>query len=96
MGFEIILLSSAELGTVSGLLLTGLIIENIGWEAVVYVEGCFGIIWAVFWLSLVNDNPEEHPKISEKEKIYTKTEITKDAHMSNKVTCLLKSYKHLS
>ncbi|XP_065565869.1 putative inorganic phosphate cotransporter [Artemia franciscana] len=74
----------AELGTVSGLLLTGLIIENIGWEAVFYVEGCFGVVWAVFWLLLVHDNPEEHPRISDKERTYIKTEIAKDAHVSNK------------
>ncbi|XP_065579624.1 putative inorganic phosphate cotransporter [Artemia franciscana] len=74
----------AELGTVSGLLLTGFIIENIGWEAVFYIEGCFGVVWAVFWLLIVHDNPEEHPRISEKEKTYIKTQIAKDAHVSNK------------
>ncbi|XP_065579634.1 sialin-like [Artemia franciscana] len=62
----------AELDTVSGLLLTGFIIENIGWEVVFYIEGCFGVVWAVFWLLIVHDNPEELPKISEKEKTYIK------------------------
>jgi len=93
--FDFILFIGAELGTVSGLLLTGFIIENIGWEAVFYIEGCFGVVWAVFWLLTVHDNPEEHPRISEKEKTYIKTQIAKDAHVSNKVNSLLKFYKLL-
>ncbi|KAK2727917.1 hypothetical protein QYM36_008404 [Artemia franciscana] len=79
-----IVYGGAELGTVSGLLLTGLIIENIGWEAVFYIEGCFGIVWAVFWLLLVHDNPDEHPRISETERIHITKEIAKDAHVSKK------------
>ncbi|XP_034942652.1 vesicular glutamate transporter 3-like isoform X2 [Chelonus insularis] len=50
--------------------LCGFIIENVNWEIVFYCTSCFGIIWYILWLFLVYDTPQQHPRISEKEKNY--------------------------
>ncbi|KAK2713724.1 hypothetical protein QYM36_009564 [Artemia franciscana] len=74
-----------QLGTVVGLLLTGLIINKLGWEAVFYIEGCIGFVWTFFWLLLVFDSPDTHPRISKAEKKYIRTSIANDASPTKKV-----------
>ncbi|MDG1827410.1 MAG: ACS family MFS transporter [Henriciella sp.] len=59
--------SGAILGTVLALVFTGRIIAVYGWESVFYIFGSLGFIWAVFWVWLVHDDPEDHPKISSQE-----------------------------
>lgn len=46
----------------------GFIIDYMGWEAVFYCTGAFGVIWSVVWWILVRDNPDEHPFVTEYEK----------------------------
>lgn len=48
----------------------GFIIDKWGWELVFYVSGILGTLWYAGWLYFVYDSPEEHPRISEKEKQY--------------------------
>lgn len=40
------------------------------WESVFYVTGFIGLVWFVAWWLIVFDTPEEHPRISEKERQY--------------------------
>ena len=44
--------------------------------------GAIGILWAVMWLMLTHDRPEDHPRISAKEKEYIQLNIGSrdDAH----------------
>lgn len=46
----------------------GFIIAAMGWEAVFYFTGAFGIIWSVIWWLTVRDNPDDHPWVTEYEK----------------------------
>ena len=50
--------------------LVGVICDAMGWEALFYFTGGFGIIWSIGWFILVRDTPEEHPWVSEWEKEY--------------------------
>ncbi|XP_014230094.1 putative inorganic phosphate cotransporter isoform X1 [Trichogramma pretiosum] len=46
------------------------IISNYNWEAVFHITSLIGIVWYVFWLFLVYDSPQQHPRILESEKNY--------------------------
>lgn len=48
--------------------LCGFLINWFDWPSVYYVTGVVGVIWFITWWLLVHDSPEQHPRISEKEK----------------------------
>uniref|UniRef100_H3CJL1 Sialin n=1 Tax=Tetraodon nigroviridis TaxID=99883 RepID=H3CJL1_TETNG len=50
--------------------LTGYICQTLGWPAVFYICGGVGCIWAVFWFTLVSDDPRTHRWISQEEREY--------------------------
>lgn len=50
--------------------LCGWVLTSWGWEAVFYVSGALTVIWTVAWWVLVFDSPEQHPRISDKEREY--------------------------
>ena len=41
-----------------------------GWPLAFYVPGVLAAVWFVFWLFLVYNGPEVHPRISEEEKLF--------------------------
>ena len=49
----------------TGMLLSGIMVDTFGWEAVFYTTGCLGIVWFVGWVFLVFETPDDHPRISE-------------------------------
>ncbi|XP_042874013.1 sialin-like [Penaeus japonicus] len=58
------------LGTIVALPMCGLIIAEVGWPTVFYVSGSMSLVWVVFWMTLMHDTPEEHPRISPEERQY--------------------------
>lgn len=50
--------------------LCGYIIDSFGWEMAFYVCGIIGTIWYIAWYFMVFDSPQQHPRISQKEKDY--------------------------
>ncbi|KZC12315.1 Vesicular glutamate transporter 2, partial [Dufourea novaeangliae] len=44
--------------------------SSFGWSAAFYVTSLLGVIWYGFWLFLIHDSPQQHPRISEDEKKY--------------------------
>lgn len=48
--------------------LCGYIIDALGWEMAFYVCGVLGTTWYIAWYFLVFDSPQQHPRISQKEK----------------------------
>lgn len=46
----------------------GWILTTWGWAAVFYTTGAMATIFYLFWLYLVYNSPEEHPRITKREK----------------------------
>ncbi|MEM1122105.1 MAG: MFS transporter [Bacteroidota bacterium] len=65
--------SGSRLGAAFALPLVAWLIERYGWRTTFLILGMIGVIWAVGWWSLFRDAPEEHPRISEKEKTFILT-----------------------
>ena len=42
--------------------------RSFGWESAFYATGAITFAWFAFWLLLVFDTPETHPRISPEEK----------------------------
>ena len=65
--------SGIPVGTVLALLLTPIIVEQLGWEWAFYLFGLLGVVWYVVWALTVTTNPEDHAKISTKELLYMRS-----------------------
>ncbi|XP_064643627.1 sialin-like [Lineus longissimus] len=46
-----------------------------GWPSVFYVFGTLACLWFILWACLVHSSPDEHPRISEKERTYINSSI---------------------
>lgn len=60
----------AQLGTVVALPLSGEICFYLDWTYVFYLFGAVGLVWFVLWAALVHNSPNDHPRISEQERLY--------------------------
>ncbi|CAH0589202.1 unnamed protein product [Chrysodeixis includens] len=60
--------AGTSLGTVVSMLTAGLLIAGFGWESVFYFGGGASIIWCVMWVFYIQDTPQQHKFISEKER----------------------------
>lgn len=60
--------SGAIVGTLLALLITGWVIVRYGWPMAFYGFGVIGFVWALFWFSMVKNNPLEQPGMSEAER----------------------------
>ncbi|XP_055959203.1 sialin [Patella vulgata] len=66
-------MAGAQAGNVITFPIAGLLCQygfNGGWPSIFYVLGACGFIWFLAWMILIHDSPEQHPRISEKEKKY--------------------------
>ncbi|XP_064480573.1 sialin-like isoform X2 [Ornithodoros turicata] len=71
-----IIYSGGLCGTVVAMPLSGILCASNflgGWPAAFYVFGVIGILWFVLWALLVHNSPQEHPRISQEERIYIET-----------------------
>ena len=63
-------------GTLVGLPLSGFLCgiswDN-GWPLAFYVPGALAVVWFFFWIVLVFEDPDVHPRISPEEKQYIKS-----------------------
>ncbi|OQV14443.1 Sialin [Hypsibius exemplaris] len=62
--------AGSQIGTVASLLLSGVLAEHLGWESVFYFFGTSSILWYIFWLCFAFDSPNNHPRITEDERLY--------------------------
>nr|WDE40214.1 vesicular glutamate transporter-like protein [Schizocardium californicum] len=67
--------SGSYAGAVVGLPLSGFLTDYAGWPAVFYVYGVFGITWSIFWFFIIHEKPDNHPTITDEERIYIKESI---------------------
>jgi len=70
--------SGAQVGTIIGLPLAGLLCRYVSWDSVFYLYGTAGIIWFVLWMVFVSDSPEQHKRISGEEREYIVTMLEKE------------------
>lgn len=60
--------SGIPIGTVFALLVTPIIVLELGWQWAFYLFGAVGLLWYVVWLRYVSDAPAAHPFITDEEK----------------------------
>ncbi|XP_049766321.1 sialin-like [Schistocerca cancellata] len=70
--------SAAYLGTVISMALSGTIVKNLGWYSVFYIFGGVAIVLVIPCLYFIYDEPESHPRITEKEKDFLLTHTGRD------------------
>lgn len=61
--------AGAQFGTIISMPLSGLLAEY-SWPSIFYVFGAVGVVWSLFFLWTVYEDPQSSPKIDEKEKAY--------------------------
>ena len=62
--------SAIPIGTIFGLVVTPIIILNLGWQWAFYLYGGLGFIWYIFWKNIVQSTPKEDENISAEELDY--------------------------
>ena len=67
--------AGAQFGTIISLPVSGLIAANINWESIFYFFGGLGCVWFVFWILLIFNSPQTHPRISMEERFYIESNI---------------------
>ncbi|XP_012173723.2 sialin [Bombus terrestris] len=65
---------SSYLGSSIGAAITyplcAVVSSTFGWGTAFYITSLLGVIWYCFWLFLIHDSPQQHPRISDEEKKY--------------------------
>ncbi|SFB20304.1 MULTISPECIES: MFS transporter [unclassified Bacillus (in: firmicutes)] len=59
-------------------ILSGYLVNSVGWRWMFILEGLPAVIWAFLWWKLVNDDPKEATWLSSKEKADLKEELEKE------------------
>ena len=47
--------------------------SSLGWESVFYFFGATSILWCLVWAALVYNYPDQHPRITQRERILIET-----------------------
>jgi ACS family glucarate transporter-like MFS transporter len=63
-----LMFSGARFGAAFTLPVVAWMVSRLGWRSSFAVLGGVGVLWAGFWFIWFRDNPENHPRISEKER----------------------------
>ncbi|KAK3915848.1 Putative inorganic phosphate cotransporter [Frankliniella fusca] len=72
--------AGAQLGTVAGTAISGLLLSHFYWPVTFYFFGGLGVVWYAVWMALCYSTPEEHPFISEQERDYLHQQISASNH----------------
>lgn len=70
--------AGAQIGNVVAFPLSGVLCKygfDGGWPSIFYILGILGIVWFVSWMLIVSDTPDQHPRISEYEKVYIQSSL---------------------
>jgi len=60
--------SAAIAGTIGALVITGFAVAKFGWQAIFFVFGAVGLMYAMWLQRNIYEGPESHPRISAEEK----------------------------
>lgn len=70
---------ASSLGAALTMPVCGFLIAQWGWQSVFYITGGIGIIWSIFWFTLIYDSPAQHPRISAEEQLEIETRIVQES-----------------
>lgn len=74
-----IVVSGATIGAPGGLILSGFLVEQYGWQSPFYVFGLLGVIWAIYWKLKAHESPSRHPAITREERaLFDPTEVSEE------------------
>ncbi len=65
--------SGIPLGTVFALVVTPIVVAQLGWQWAFYLFGAVGIVWFAAWQRATAASPAEHPRIGQAELEYIRT-----------------------
>lgn len=74
-------------------ILSGYLVNSLGWRWMFVLEGLPAIIWAFFWWQLVNDKPTEAKWLSEEDKDALETLLRKEQQNIKPVRNYLEAFK---
>nr|CAH7726652.1 unnamed protein product [Callosobruchus chinensis] len=68
--------AGSQIGTIVSNSISGALINATNdWASVFYLFGSLGILWFIIWVLLCYSDPDSHPFISDKEKMFLKKEL---------------------
>ncbi|MEM8496395.1 MAG: ACS family MFS transporter [Pseudomonadota bacterium] len=67
--------SAIPVGTAFALIVTPIIVQQLGWQWAFYLFGSVGFFWYVFWHRMVTATPQEHPAITAEELTHIESSI---------------------
>ncbi|XP_045593842.1 sialin [Procambarus clarkii] len=70
-----IIYAGVPAGTVVAFPVSAYIIDNLGWEAVFYIQGALTLVWCLAWFFIVTDSPASFRWITNHERNYIITSI---------------------
>jgi len=62
-----LIMAGSQVGTIVGFFISGILVDNLGWEATFYIQGSSTFVWLALWMLLVFDTPDSNPFITEEE-----------------------------
>jgi sugar phosphate permease len=74
-------------------IVSGYLINSVGWRWMFILEGLPAIIWAFFWWNLVNDKPKDAKWLSQKDKDALETVLQKEQQNIKPVKNYLEAFK---
>uniref|UniRef100_A0A914ULG3 Major facilitator superfamily (MFS) profile domain-containing protein n=1 Tax=Plectus sambesii TaxID=2011161 RepID=A0A914ULG3_9BILA len=67
--------AGSQIGTVITMPLAAFLCDAIGWHAVFYVLGAFGILWCILWFFIASNTPNHSRFIGERERDYINSSL---------------------
>lgn len=80
-------MTASSLGVAITLPICGYLIKYLQWPSVFYATGAVALTWTAAWFYFMYDSPEQHPRISrkEKEKLKIKVKCVQNSPEKNKI-----------
>lgn len=74
-------------------ILSGYLIDSVGWRGMFIIEGVPAIVWAFFWWRLVSDTPAEAPWLTGEEKAALEAQLRKEQQAIKPVRNYFEAFK---
>jgi sugar phosphate permease len=74
-------------------ILSGYLIDSVGWRGMFVLEGVPAIIWAIFWWRLVDDKPKDAKWLTEEEKKNLEEQLQKEQQGIKPVKNYMEAFK---